>query len=319
MDNAAPDFIRTEKRLQFKRNSLFITGSILLLLSGTVWLFSWMLQFDLESLYSMAKADPINLRFNTGLELSHFSRSIADMLLPNMRFIVPLAGIGILAMGIYFARTNFIIPFAFLWILLSFLFVFNKSFPDNVVTTSSMIKEGGVDKLLRSLTLDNPSAGRILKEAIDKGINNEDAVADLKSSMSLGSDEDNAQMAMFASLSLVQVLTVAAHENMDKSEAARQTQAASKVAGLNVRLMNGGVFAEKALAFRLYELAQQTDPSVENRAKNDIDSAYLKTQKTTQVLRTLKVIFFLMAIMLIILSGFANHNLRVVKHLKAEV
>lgn len=66
MVKAEPDIITTEKRIQHKRNRLFLTGCILLLFAGLFWLISWMQHFELETFYAMATINPVDLSIAVG-------------------------------------------------------------------------------------------------------------------------------------------------------------------------------------------------------------------------------------------------------------
>lgn len=87
MVKTEPDIVSTEKRIQHKRNRLFLTGCILLLLAGFVWIFSWMQQFELDTLHAMAINKPVNLSLGSGASIEGDLSQSAGLLKNTFRIV----------------------------------------------------------------------------------------------------------------------------------------------------------------------------------------------------------------------------------------
>lgn len=331
MVKAEPDIITTEKRIQHKRNRLFLTGCILLLFAGLFWLISWMQRFELETLYAMATINPVDLSIAVGAAgeagiVGQFV-TIGGVLGGYLSYLVPFSGAVVLVVcGVAMIRAEaWVIVFAAPFMGAAFLMnVFVDDEPKTlpkapIVQTAALVLTGEVDELLRALTVENPSSGLMLKDVLEKGINDDSAVTQLEGYMCQDYAAGDTRRAMNISLALVQALTVAAENTTDKAEGNKLLDQASRVAGLSVRIMKSYDLVGNELAYRLYEVAQRLEPGIVNNAKPAIELKYQESAKTAGVLRTLKGVFLMMAVMLIVLAGFANRNLCVLKQLRTDV
>ncbi|MBN7840623.1 hypothetical protein J0A78_02005 [Providencia rettgeri] len=332
MVKAEPDIITTEKRIQHKRNRLFLTGCILLLFAGLFWLISWMQHFELETFYAMATINPVDLSIavgaagEAGIEEGQFV-TIGGVLGGYLSYLVPFSGAVVLVVcGVAMIQAEawvmvFAVPFMGAAFLMNVLVDDEpKTLPKApIIQTAALVLTGEVDELLRALTTENPNSGLILKDAMEKGINDDNAVTQLEGYMRQGYAAGDTRRAMNMSLALVQALTVAAENTSDKAEGNKLLDQASRVAGLSVRIMKSYGPVKNELAYRLYELAQRLEPDIANNAKPAIELKYQESAKTAGVLRTLKGVFLMMAVILIVLAGFANRNLCVLKQLKTDV
>ncbi|WP_144139203.1 hypothetical protein [Providencia rettgeri] len=326
MVKTEPDIVSTEKRIQHKRNRLFLTGCILLLLAGFVWIFSWMQQFELDTLHAMAINKPVNLSLGSGASIEGGFVTIGGVIEKYLSYSIPfLVALAVVVVGIAIMQSEasyliIIAPVA--GVIFSTIILTHdepKSLPSATsVRTEILIPAGEVNELISAITTEYPGAGLILKNAMEKGGNDTNVAAALEGEMRSGYAAGDARRAMNISVALVQALTVAAQDTSDEKEANMLQDRASRVAALSVRIMKDYNLVNKELAYRLYELAQRLEPSIVNDAKPAIDVKYQESAEIAGILRTLKSVFLMMAMILITLSGFANRNLRVLKQLRTQ-
>ncbi|MEX9997031.1 hypothetical protein AB7W88_03020 [Providencia vermicola] len=326
MVKTEPDIVTTEKRIQLKRNRLFLTGCILLLIAGLVWVFSWMQHFELDTLYAMAINHPVNLSFGTGGAIEGQFVTMGEVITGFLSYTIPfLMVLAAIVVAILFMRSEasylvIIAPIAGV-ILSTTVMIDDKPqrLPEAAnVQASAFIAIGKVDELLSTITTEHPGAGLILKDVMEKGDNGTNAATALEGEMRQGYVVGDTYRAMNISVALVQALTVAAHDASDEKEASKLQDQASRVAALSVRIMKDYNLVNNELAYRLYELAQRLEPSIVNNAKPAIDVKYQASAEIAAISRTLKGVFLMMATILITLSGFANRNLRVLKQLRTQ-
>lgn len=328
MVKAEPDFIATTKRVKYKRDRLFVSGGVLLLISGVLWLFSVMQHYDVDSLYTMAVTNPVSMSFqtdDTAIE-GHFD-TIESVVSGHLTYIVPFLLAMIAAVGgIAIIRSEasiLIIILPIMGVIFS-VTIFRNDEPKTLPSAPSartvvLIPAGEANALLRAITTEYPGAGAILKNVMDKGVTDNNAVTALQDEMRQGYVFGNARRAMSMSVALTQALTVAAENSSNKDERKNYLDQASRVAALSVRILRGYELVEDELAYRLLELAQRLDPSIVNDAKPAIELKYQDSAEMEGILRTLKGVFLMMSVILIALAGFSNRNLRVLKKLKTEI
>ncbi|HEC8324792.1 TPA: hypothetical protein RG501_RS13165 [Providencia rettgeri] len=327
MAKAGVEFIETIKRVKQKRDRLFIVGCILLLLSGGWWLFSVLQLYNVDTLYTMAMTDPVDILIsagNTAIE-GQFA-TIGNVVDSYLSYIVPfLVLLMFVVGGVAIVRSDA----SFLVILMPIIGVIfsttilrddePKALPEPpTVRTASLIPAGDANALLRAITEEYPGAGLILKDAMEKGGSDSNAVTALEGEMRQGYNVGNARRAMSMSVALVQALIVAAEHTSDKAESKKLQVHASRVAALSIRILRDLKLVKIELAYRLYELAQRSEPGIENIAKPEIEMKITQSAKMVEILRGLKGIFLMMSAILIVLAGFANKNLRVLKQINTE-
>lgn len=322
-----PDIVTTEKRIKQKRNRLFLTGCILLLLAGLVWVFSWMQHFELDTLYAMAINQPVNLSFGPVGAIEGQFVTIGEVAEGLFSYTVPiLIVLAVIVGGVAIIRSeasHLIIIAPISCLILSTMAMTNddpKRLPEaRNIQAAALISIGEVNELLSAITTESPGAGLILKDAMEKGSNDTTAATALEGEMCQGYAAGDTHRAMNFSVALIQALTVATQDASDEKEASKLQDQASRLAALSVRIMKDSNLVNKELAYRLYELAQRLEPSIVNIAKPAIDVKYQESAEIAAIARILKGVFLVMALVLITLSLFANRNLRVLKQLRTQL
>lgn len=322
-----PDFIATTKRIKYKRDRLFVSGGILLLISVVLWLFSMMQHYDVDSLYTMAETNPVAMSFHTDdTAIEGRFDTLGNVVSGYLTYIVPfLVALMLVVGGIAIVRSEasiLIIILPIMGVIFS-VTIFRNDEPKTLPSAPSartvvLIPAGEANALLRAITTEYPGAGAIFKDAMEKGVTGNNAVTALQEEMRQGYVFGNARKAMSMSVALAQALVVAAENTSNEDERKDLLDKASRIAALSVRVLRGFDLVEKELAYRLYELAQRLDPSIANEAKPAIELKYQESAKMEGILRTLKGVFLMMSVILIALAGFSNRNLRVIKKLKME-
>ncbi|ENY6785219.1 hypothetical protein ACF1CY_002683 [Providencia rettgeri] len=321
-----PDIITTEKRIRYKRNRLFLTGCALLLLAGLVWIFSWMQHFELDTLYDMAINKPVNLSFGSGALIEGGFVTIGGVIEKYLSYTIPfLVALAVVVGGVAIIRSEasyLIIIAPISGVIFSTITLTHdepKSLPSiTSVRTEILIPAGEVNELLSAITTEYPGVGLILKDAMEKGSNDTNAVTALEGEIRSGYAAGDARRAMTISVALVQALAVAAQDTSDEKEANKLLDQASRVAALSVRILRDNYFVDSELAYRLYELAQRLEPSIVNDAKPSIEVKYQESAEIAGISRILNCALLVMTMILITLSGFANRNLRLLKQLRTQ-
>lgn len=326
MVKTEPDIVSTEKRIQHKRNRLFLTGCILLLLAGFVWIFSWMQQFELDTLHAMAINKPVNLSLGSGASIEGGFVTIGGVIEKYLSYSIPfLVALAVVVVGIAIMQSEasyliIIAPVA--GVIFSTIILTHdepKSLPSATsVRTEILIPTGEINELLSAITTEYPGVGLILKDAMEKGSNDTNAVTAFEGEIRSGYAAGDARRAMSISVALVQALAVAAQNTSDEKEANKLLDKASRVAALSVRILRDNYFVDSELAYRLYELAQRLEPSIVNDAKPSIEVKYQESAEIAGISRILNCALLVMTMILITLSGFANRNLRLLKQLRTQ-
>lgn len=285
-----------------------------------------MQHFELDTLYDMAINKPVSMSFGAGAAIEGKFVTMGNVIDDYLSYTIPfLIALAVVVGGVAIIRSEasyFIIIAPVAGVIFSTITLTHdepKSLPSATsARTEIFIPAGEVNELLSAITTEYPVAGLILKDAMEKRSNDTNVATALEGEMRSGYAAGDARRAMTISVALVQALAVAAQDTSDEKEANKLLDQASRVAALSVRILRDNYFVGNELVYRLYELAQRLDPSIDNDAKPAIDVKYQELAEIAGISRTLKSVFLMIAMILITLSGFANRNLRVLKQLRTR-